>query len=560
MNTSEYTQNDFILELKKYGYTYIDGEYINCKSLLRCYDEEGYIIITNFDTLKNKNIKPRIFHKINPYTTYNIALYLEKHPECKCKYHSGEYTGAKCILNFECQCGNIFSTTFQNVRYHKKNMCDECTGSHLNLTYEDVKNNLYNIGYNLITPKTEFKRITTTDLICCDNDGYKYKVDYSSVMSGRRMETFSKSNPFAIYNVNIYLKKYTNGTYKCISEKFLGTTELLEISHIPCGRTFKNSWSNIYRKRCLDKPGENKTGAICPFCDSVQLESTHALVLKQVWLHEYSDTEVEEKSCINPITKHYLPTDIVNHRLKIAIEIQSWFHDFEDQKIKDNIKKNYWLSRGYDFYDPDQRDYTILEMIQLFFPQYDKIPNYIDFGYSNKINDIEIQKLLNNGLGVVEISKIVNCKPHQIYDAIQYGRITYPENYQRRDYTSVVQLDNNLNYIAEFKTLKEAQKVTGITSGLISSALRSKTHYSNGYYWIKKDDYYNNNYSIQKSRLSKFNIPVDQFDTDGKFIAHYNTIFDASKEYSCTNHEILEAMNGIRKTRCGYIWKYSNVA
>jgi hypothetical protein len=69
-----------------------------------------------------------------------------------------------------------------------------------------------------------------------------------------------------------------------------------------------------------------------------------------------------------------------------------------------------------------------------------------------------------------------------------------------------------------------------------------------------------NNYSIQKSRLSKFYIPIDQYDKDNNFIAHYNTIIDASKKYNCTNYELWEAVNGIRKTRCGYIWKQSNVA
>ena len=89
------------------------------------------------------------------------------------------------------------------------------------------------------------------------------------------------------------------------------------------------------------------------------IESSHALVLKQVWLYEYPDTITEDKSCINPLTNHPLPTDIVNHNLKIAIEIQSWFHDFKDQQEKDEIKRNFWINKGYSFYALDQRDYTI---------------------------------------------------------------------------------------------------------------------------------------------------------------------------------------------------------
>ena len=94
----------------------------------------------------------------------------------------------------------------------------------------------------------------------------------------------------------------------------------------------------------------------------------------------------------------------------------------------------------------------------------------------------------------------------------------------------------------------------------ISGAVNSKTHFSGGYYWIERKSYYDNNYSIQKSRLSKFYVPVDQYDKDDNFVAHYDTIINASKKYNCTNYEILQVMNGKAKSRCGYIWRYSNVA
>lgn len=554
----KYNDIEFIEKLKEYGYTYIDGEYKNQFSKLRCYDKDGYIVFTQFDKLENRKCGSSRFHISNPYTIENIKLYLSKNPECKCKYHSGEYKNAKSKLYFECECGNLFLTTFDDVRYFHKNRCDDCSGHHSNLTYFDIKNNLQSKGYYLQIQENEYTGITSTDLICLDDEGYKYKVVYDSVMSDRKMETFRASNPFVIENINYYLDKNTNGEYKCIDSEYVNTRQKINIKHKKCGRVFQNRWSNIYRKRSLDKLGDNKTGALCPFCDATQLESTHALVLKQVWCHEYNDTETEERSCINPNTNCSLPTDIVNHKLKIAIEVQSWFHDFEDQQRKDEIKKNYWIDKGYNFYAVDQRDYTVLEMIQLFFPKYKDIPEYIDFGYSNKINDVKIQKLLNNGLKVPEIAKIVKCKSHQIYDAIQYGRISYPNDYIPADRTPVVRLDNNLNYIDEFDSIEEAKIMTGCNN--ISGAVNSKTHFSGGYYWLERNSYYNNNYSIQKSRSSKFYIPIDQYDKDNNFIAHYNTIMDASKKYNCTNYELWEAVNGIRKTRCGYIWKRSNVA
>ena len=366
------------------------------------------------------------------------------------------------------------------------------------------------------------------------------------------------SNPYTIYNINIYLEKYTNGKYECISDSYTGSRSNLKFVHKTCGTIFENKWTNVHKERYLNKLCENKTGAMCPFCEASQLESMHALILKQVWIHEHSDTIVEDRSCINPNTNCSLPTDIVNHRLKIAIEIQSWFHDFDDQKEKDKIKKDYWINAGYNFYAIDHRDYSVLEMIQLFFPKYNCIPNYINFEYSNKVNYIKAQKLLDSGLKVSDVAKQIGCSKHQIYDAIQHGNVCYPENYTRADFTPVVQLDTNFNYLNEFETIKDAILSTGCKN--ISAALSSKSHFSGGFFWIKKDSYYNNTYSIQNSRFSKFLIPVDQYDINNNFIAHYNTILDASINYNCTNYEILRVMNGGRKSVAGYIWKHSKVA
>lgn len=554
----KYNEIEFINKLKEYGYTYINGKYENQFSKLLCYDKDGYIVYVQFNKIENRKCGTSPFHANNPYTIENIKLYLFKHPECKCTYKFGEYKNAQSKLCFECECGNLFFSTFGNVKNLVKNQCDDCTRNHKNLDYHSVKSNLEEKGYFLQINEKEFTGVTTSNLICTDKDGYKYKVIYDSVMRNKKMETFAISNLFTIYNINVYLKKYTNDEYECISDSYRGTREPLEFRHKKCGRIFKNKWINVCRKRCLKKLGTNKTGAMCPFCEPTQLESTHALVLKQVWIHEHPDTEVEERSCINPNTNCSLPTDIVNHRLKIAIEVQSWFHDFEYQKVKDMIKKEYWVNRGYKFYAVDQRDYTTLEMIQLFFPEYMDIPTYIDFGYANKIDDVKIQKLLNNGLKVPDVAKQVGCKTHQIYDAIQYGRITYPKNYIPADRTSVVQLDYNLNLINEFETISEAKTATGCKN--ISGAINSDSHFSGGYFWIEKDSYYNKNYSIKNSRFSKFFIPVDQYDKNNNFIKHYNTIIDASKNYKCTNFEILRVMNGERKSVAGYIWKHSKAA
>lgn len=372
-------------------------------------------------------------------------------------------------------------------------------------TYEKIYEDLKEKGFYLLVNKDEFKGVTTTPLYCADKDGYKYKVKYDSIMRGwTQLDIVYTTNPFSTYNINLYLDKYSNGEYSCVSDCYTGKHGVLRIKHNVCGRIFENSWANIGRSRYWNNVGSNKTGAFCPFCEAKQLESTHALVLKQVWKHEYPDTITEDKSCLNPKTRHILPTDIVNHNLKIAIEVQSWFHDFKKQKEKDEIKKKYWIDKGYDFYAVDHRDYSVLEMIQIFFPQIKKIPPYIDLGYSNKIDDVKIQKLLNQGYSVPKVAEIVGCFCHNIYDAVSYGRITYPENYQNDSYAPVVQLDIYENYIAEYKTTKEAGLANNIAPGNITSCLLNKRHYANGYLWVYKKDYENGDYSIPEPKIRKF--------------------------------------------------------
>ena len=148
-----------------------------------------------------------------------------------------------------------------------------------------------------------------------------------------------------------------------------------------------------------------------------------------MFLHYYPDTSIEDKSYINPKTNKICPTDIVNHRLKIAIEVQSQWHDFEDIKIKDENKKKYWISNGYKFYDPDIRNYSILDMCKIFF-DINSIPDWINYEYSNKLNIKKIQYLLDNGKILSEISNELNIDKHRIYDAIYDKKIFYPKNYK----------------------------------------------------------------------------------------------------------------------------------
>ena len=182
---------------------------------------------------------------------------------------------------------------------------------------------------------------------------------------------------------------------------------------------------------------------------------------------------MEEKSCINSKTGRSFPTDIVNHRLKMAIEVQSGYHDKESKKIVDAFKKQFWINKGYSFYDPDIRDYTVIELIQIFFPNINEIPEYVDFDFSASVDFNLVQQYLNNGYSLKEISNITGYK--HIHNLIASKRVILPDNYYKNilNIKPIVMLSKNGDYIQKFNSKCEADR-HGFKYGTISRVLFGK--------------------------------------------------------------------------------------
>lgn len=235
-----------------------------------------------------------------------------------------------------------------------------------------------------------------------------------------------------------------------------------------------------------DNSNNTRNILLCPNCDG-RTESVHALVLKQMFKYYYPDTIEEEKSCINPLTGCIIPTDIVNHRLKIAIEIQSEWHDKEYQKIKDKIKKDFWINKGYKFYDPDIRNFTILGMCQLFF-DIKELPEWINFDYSNKWNIKNAQNLLDKNLSPNDVAKELGINVHQIYDAIGCGKLHYSDTYINKSYTPIVEVDKNNNIIDFFTTIKNGAEKYNLNPGSLASSLLEGRHDFGNHIWYYAKD------------------------------------------------------------------------
>lgn len=545
--SKSYTYEEVKYEFEKRGFTLLTTEYVNCKQHLLYLDKQGYKVFTCFDKLINRGSDGRRFHPSNPYTIENINHYAElNNIDSRCV--STEYVSANSYLLFECKCGEPFSTTWDAFSAGHKIKCDTCSNNPFaNKDYHSVKETLLKLGYYLDVGEDEYLGVTITPLICYDAEGYKYRIVYDSILRGKTPVRIGKSNPFSIYNINNFLK-LNKKDFTCISDEFISRDHLLEFVCNRCDEHVFDKWCNMYK---TDNP--NRSILLCPNCDG-RTESLHALVLKQMFCHNYPDTITEEPSCINPLTNNILPTDIVNHRLKIAIEIQSEWHDREYQKIKDSIKKEYWIAQGYSFYAPDIRNYSVLGMCQLFF-DITEIPDYINFEYNNKLNIKKIQSMLDKNMSPKEISQKLEINIHRIYDAIGYGKLHYSNTYLRSDYRPVVQLNLNKEYMSRYDCIADASRANNIPLGNIVTCLLDNRSYANGYYWVYEKDYLSGNYKIVEPRFIKFLIPVDRYDLDGNFICHFDTILEASKDCKSTNYEILEVINGVRKSSYGYKYK-----
>lgn len=421
----------------------------------------------------------------------------------------------------------------------------------------EIKNTIENYGYILVDENiNNFK--ASYDLIdVYDKDGYYYQIYWYNIKKGYMPLKFHRNNSYTIKNINHYLENIGRSEYTCISETYYNNHTPLDFFHKKCGNVFKATLVQMSGKWIK---GNYKYYKHCPYCNVVLRESLHASILKQVFLHVHPDTIVEEKSCVNPKTNRVLPTDIVNHRLKIAIEIQSQYHDKDQKKIIDEYKKGFWLNRGYEFYDPDIRDYTILGLIQLFFKDINDIPSYIDYSFSKHKNYKNVQPLLNAGYSIQNIEKILNYKPHYVHTLLQAKKVKLPHDYRAKNMNikPIVRLSKDGEFISRFESKCDADR-NGFAYGTISRVLSKKQKFAYDTCWFFENDYLSGNYQIPHEKFDHFTLPVKKFDMDGNYIKSYKSIYDAEKDSVSNRHEIYRVVNGKCKSSKKEKWEFDKV-
>lgn len=396
--------------------------------------------------------------------------------------------------------------------------------------------------------------INSQKIHACDIDGYKYVTTWSLLKNGHLPLKFSPNNKYSIENINILLDKTRNGEYYCpLCQEYNGNDKELIFIHKPCGNKLISTLAAMQGKTINQHYRYFKQ---CRYCYPEKIESTHASVLKQVFIHEYPSTVTEDRSCINPNTNRALPTDIVNHDLKIVVEVQSSYHDDEYKQTLDSIKKQFWIDKGYNYYCPDIRDYSVLEMIQLFFPQIKEIPDYIDYHYSDVFDYHLIQDVLNQGYTVKETSEILNIPTYTIHNANKKGTVVIPEASKRKAIKAkgLVHLSKDGTFIKEYDYLNDISK-DNYALGSIQRVLRGQQKFAYNSYWVYSDDYYNGNYKIPDEMPDKYNVPVISINQDN--VEYYSDIYEAANHFDCHPYKIYNVLMGKQKSLMGYQFRFN---
>ena len=127
---------------------------------------------------------------------------------------------------------------------------------------------------------------------------------------------------------------------------------------------------------------------------------------------------------------------------------------------------------------------------------------------------------------------------------------------------AVRQYDLNRNLIAEYPTMTEAYKTTGVDFRKISLVAKGKRKTAGGYIWEyvneKKFKPFKSSfvYDVNKDKSA---IPIIQYDLEGKQIAEYNSTAEAARANGFPNrNNITHNLKGKTKHAYGYIWKYKS--
>ncbi len=119
------------------------------------------------------------------------------------------------------------------------------------------------------------------------------------------------------------------------------------------------------------------------------------------------------------------------------------------------------------------------------------------------------------------------------------------------------QFDENLNIIKIWESGYELDK-SGYIGSVVSNVCNHKRNSHKGFIWafVDEDGKFIDDYDYTAIRTRTIR-PVNQYDLNGNYITHYNSIKEASVKTGFDKNYISDVCNLIRKSYKNYIWKFA---
>jgi hypothetical protein len=492
---------DYVNKRNNDGFTYVDyqreSKNIKFKLICKCGNEFD-VSKNSFNSMKIVQC-PTCAYKMlgenkSVWNDENLKDYVENNSECNYILfeRNKKEKGTTIRLKLKCKCGETFFTDKGDFDKGKK-QCNKCgkkahkekvgiyNDDNLKRVVEENSNSKY---------LSHYRRNDSTLMLKLKCEcGREYETTKSHFDKGKKV--CNVCNGFSEDFGKVSLgEKCTESIELWDYEKNIDTP--YDVSYASDKQRWFKCHNNIHNSE-YKIVGDFYNGGRCSICSSQLKESRLATTLKQVLKHEFPNTQWEYNVGFKGKKGGNSKYDIYVPELNLLIEVQSGYHDDEEQAKLDAKKEKYAIKNGYEFITIDCREVTPLNGIKLFFSHIESMPSYVIDIKNTLINwDVEFaQSLLDedNDLTYDDISKILNIPKSTLASAVVDGRLNSANHKKshKEIRKSVVQLGLNGEYIQTFKSVNEAMKQTGATK--ICQCSKGELKSSGGYKWMYLNDY-----------------------------------------------------------------------
>lgn len=205
-----------------------------------------------------------------------------------CKLISDSYKNDATPLELECECGNLFNTTFNAFKFKNKRQCNECgrksSRNKQRISYTVIKNYIEvesGLGTKLLTKEEDYKNTKTPIRIQC-SCGNIFSRSFENYKKGTGLcekciqQIQAEKFKFTYEFVKEFIEKVSNSGCILISDKYKNNTEKLTIK-CACGSEFKTTFASFMH-------GNKRQCNACGYRnDGIAKRKTHEEFIKNIF-------------------------------------------------------------------------------------------------------------------------------------------------------------------------------------------------------------------------------------------------------------------------------------